>query len=315
MRISERIHAAWREVEDILTAATGPILIAASALAAADIFSNHAFSSQYPWIPAAWAVARAVAVTIWLGIAWEFYLTGRERGAGGWWLLLALALFGVDLQTALLFAIQDEHLATVGSIPLVTIPAVYWAFEQAVLGVVLIAVHRSIDHNTQATHHAATGVTQRAPARLTAQAAPDVAVIERPAPVARRAYLASQPAPITMQTDEDDEDVGMALEMVSDEQGMTRHTPKEQRQQRRDAGRLTPTAELRAQKLVDELLRRQRADENKMTLDDIEDFLDVSRGTAVKDRQEAYRQLGWPMPGAKNKKPAKRPRKRPSFEV
>ena len=313
MRISERIHAAWREVEDILTAATGPILIAASALAAADIFSNHAFSSQYPWIPAAWAVARALAVTIWLGIAWEFYLTGRERGAGGWWLLLALALFGVDLQTALLFAIQDEHLATVGSIPLVTIPAVYWAFEQAVLGVVLIAVHRSIDHNTQAAHqatrHAATGVTQRAPARLTAQAAPDAqvaAVIERSAPVARRAYLASQPAPITMQ---DDEDVGMTLELVSDEPDAslsrqpTGQGSGQPRKRRRDAGSRGGAAEERVTRLMEELRTRPA-----MTIDDVEDFLNVSRGTAVQDRREARRRLD-------AESTSKRPRKRPSSEV
>ena len=312
MRISERIHAAWREVEDILTAATGPILIAASALAAADIFSNHAFSSQYPWIPAAWAVARALAVTIWLGIAWEFYLTGRERGAGGWWLLLALALFGVDLQTALLFAIQDEHLATVGSIPLVTIPAVYWAFEQAVLGVVLIAVHRSIDHNTQAAHqatrHAATGVTQRAPARLTAQAAPDAqvaAVIERSAPVARRAYLASQPAPITMQTEQDDEDVGMTLELVSDKDtsGLSRQPTGQPRKRRRDAGSRGGAAEERVTRLMEELRTRPA-----MTIDDVEDFLNVSRGTAVQDRREARRRLD-------AESTSKRPRKRPSSEV
>ena len=312
MRISERIHAAWREVEDILTAATGPILIAASALAAADIFSNHAFSSQYPWIPAAWAVARALAVTIWLGIAWEFYLTGRERGAGGWWLLLALALFGVDLQTALLFAIQDEHLATVGSIPLVTIPAVYWAFEQAVLGVVLIAVHRSIDHNTQAAHqatrHAATGVTQLAPARLTAQAAPDAqvaAVIERSAPVARRAYLASQPAPITMQTEQDDEDVGMTLELVSDEPdaSLSRQPTGQPRKRRRDAGSRGGAAEERVTRLMEELRTRPA-----MTIDDVEDFLNVSRGTAVQDRREARRRLD-------AESTSKRPRKRPSSEV
>lgn len=302
MRISERIHAVWREVEDILTAATGPILIAASALAAADIFSNHAFSSQYPWIPAAWAVARALAVTIWLGIAWEFYLTGRERGAGGWWLLLALALFGVDLQTALLFAIQDEHLATVGSIPLVTIPAVYWAFEQAVLGVVLIAVHRSIDHNTQQlqTRRTASEVTSLAPARHNLQAAQEsTAVIERPAPVARRAYLASQPAPIT--TDEDmREDVGMRLELVSDEQeSQETGLSRQPRKRRRDAGSRGGAAEGRVTRLMGELRTRPA-----MTIEDVEEFLNVSRGTAVQDRREARRRLD-------EEKPVKRSRKRP----
>jgi hypothetical protein len=311
MRISERIHAAWREVEDILTAATGPILIAASALAAADIFSNHVFSNQYPWIPAAWAAARALAVTIWLGIAWEFYLTGRERGAGGWWLILALALFGVDLQTALLFAIQDEHLATVGSIPLVTIPAVYWAFEQAVLGVVLIAVHRSIDHNTQQTRHAETQVTVRQPARLNLQATPPDVVIERPAPVARRAYLASQPAPITT---EEDAEAGMTLEFVTDEQeaaepGLSRQsrTRTQARKRRRDAGSRGGAAEDRVTRLLGELRVRPA-----MTIDDVEEFLNVSRGTAVQDRREARRRLD---AESASKRPHKRPQQRPPSEV
>lgn len=296
MNISARIRNLWREVEDILTAATGPILILASALAAADIFSNHVFSDHYTWIPAAWAVARALAVTIWLGIAWEFYLQARTRGGGGWWLLLALALFGVDLQTALLFAIEDEHLATVGGIPLVTIPAVYWAFEQAVLGVVLIAVHRAVDHQTHQS------VTELAPARLNTQPASEAVVAgqeEGPgvlrggAPSARRADWRGPLTPLISEDERDVVDLSSFV-TVSDEEkpqsarrgGMTGHTGKSGKQ-RRDVGRQSAEVDLRKRRIVREMLSRLE-DGAVMTIEDVADFTGMSRGTSVSDRAGAF---------------------------
>lgn len=285
MKISSVIHNFWREVEDIMTAATGPVLIVASAIAAADIFSNHVFSAQFTWIPAAWALARALAVTAWLAIAFDFYLRARAQGGGGWWLLLSLALFAVDLQTALLFAIEDEHIAAVGTIPLVTIPAMYWAFEQAILGVVLIAVHRAIDHQTHSLE-IARAVTIPAALRPEPQEPTVVA-----SAVARRAYW-------------DGPATGM-LELVSDEEAgrepteqrehLTRQTPRKAsakgatgdgRKRRRDSGRQSGDKERRIQRLVAQL----RRDPN-MTIEDVADYLDVSRGTAVTDRAEAKRRL------------------------
>lgn len=301
MKISRIIRNLWREVEDILTAATGPILIVASAMAAADIFSNHVFSNQYTWIPAAWAVARALAVTIWLGIAWEFYLRARgQEGGGGWWLLLALALFAVDLQTALLFAIEDEHIATVGTIPLVTIPPMYWAFEQAILGVVLIAVHRAVDHQTHTPAAAAATpavVTALAPVRQNTQPIEDgSAILRREAPVGpltRRAYWDGPRAPLTT-----DEGTSGMYELVSTEDqgeqepGLTRQTPRTTgrrmsgRPRRRDAGSESSAKEQRVQRLMAQL----RVDPG-MTIEEVAEFLDVSRGTAVTDRREAKQRL------------------------
>lgn len=283
MKISNVIHNFWREVEDVMTAATGPVLIVASAIAAADIFSNHVFSTQFTWIPAAWAVARALAVTAWLAIAFDFYLRARAQGGGGWWLLLSLALFAVDLQTALLFAIEDEHIAAVGTIPLVTIPAMYWAFEQAILGVVLIAVHRAIDHQT---HDAA----QLALSRAVTVPAPARSDVQEPAVSAAIAHRAYWDGPATG-----------VLELVSDEPGkagkerLTRQTPRKgrakstedgSRKRRRDSGRQSGDKERRIMRLMEQLRR-----DPEMTIEDVAEYLDVSRGTAVTDRQEAKRRL------------------------
>ena len=309
MNISARIHSLWQEFENILTAATGPILILASALAAADIFSNHVFSNQYTWIPAAWAAARALAVTMWLGIAFDFYLTAHRRGdASGWWLLLSLALFAVDLQTALLFAIEDEHITAAGAIPLVTIPAMDWAFEQAVLGVVLIAVHRAVIHQTaSATAQLSVASVARAvtvPTLVRPTTQPDDEAPERVTErvgverVARRAYWDGPVSPLIRDSSEDPEE-GVRMELVSDEhapdeqaQRLTRQTRKPSKKpvQRRDAGQVSPEIQRRRRRLLAEM-RRQIQAGYVMTIEDVADYLGKSRGTAVNDRQEALRML------------------------
>ena len=294
MAISKTIHAKWREVEDIATAATGPTLIVASIVAATDVFSNGALSLHAQWLPLAWAAARAAAVTMWLGIAFDFYLKNKS----GWWLLLALALFGVDLQTALLFAIQDEHLRDVGTIPFVTIPAIYWVFEQAILGVVLIAVHRAVVYQTHAAAQLTIAHAVTVPALVRPTTQPDdeagMAGAKR---IARRAYWDGPYAPVSSED-------GVRMELVTDEQSdrPTEHPKKELTRQtrakgagkgdgrrkprRRDAGRETPAKEQRIVKLMAQL-RRDPA----MTIEDVAEYLDVSRGTAVTDRAEAKRRL------------------------
>lgn len=291
MAISKTIHAKWREVEDIATAATGPTLIVASIVAATDVFSNGALSLHAQWLPLAWAAARAAAVTMWLGIAFDFYLKRKS----GWWLLMSGALFGVDLQTALLFAIQDEHLRDVGTIPLVTIPAIYWVFEQAILGVVLIAVHRAVVHQTHAAQFTelARAVTVPALVRPTTQPDDEVPGSVGAGRVARRAYWDGPYTPLASEE-------GVRMELVIDErperreQGLTRQTGKtsgrtgdgRRKGRRRDAGRETPAKEQRIVKLMAQL-----RDDPTMTIEEVAEFLDVSRGTAVTDRAEAKRRL------------------------
>jgi hypothetical protein len=294
MGISTNIHEKWREIEDIATAATGPTLIVASIAAATDVFSNGALSLHAQWLPLAWAAARAAAVTMWLGISFDFYLQNKS----GWWLIMSGALFGVDLQTALLFAIQDEHLRDVGTIPLVTIPAMYWVFEQAILGVVLIAVHRAVIHQTAsataplpvaAVASIARAVTVPALIRPTTQPddeAPGRVGAER---VARRAYWDGPVSPLMS-------DEGVRMELVSDEQApderLTRQTRKPGKKgvQRRDAGQVSPEIQRRRRRLLAEM-RRQIQAEHVMTIEDVMEYLNKSRGTAVNDRQQALQWL------------------------
>lgn len=281
MAISKTIHAKWREVEDIATAATGPTLIVASIVAATDVFSNGALSLHAQWLPLAWAAARAAAVTMWLGIAFDFYLKQKS----GWWLIMSVALFGVDLQTALLFAIQDEHLRDVGTIPLVTIPAIYWVFEQAILGVVLIAVHRAVIYQTHTAQLAEITHTVTVPALVRPHTQPDA---ELPGRVARQAYWDGPVAPLTADLTADREGGRMQLVTNERDERLTRQTSKGRKKagQRRDAGRVSPEVGRRRRRLMGEI-RRQLAQDHVMTIEDAADYLNMSRGTAVTDRQKA----------------------------
>lgn len=287
MKLSTRIHEGWREAEDVVTAATGPLLILASIIATADIFSNHAFSLRMTWLPVVWALSRAAATVIWLGVAFGFYLDARRRGESSfWWLVLALMMFTVDLQTGLLFASQIEHISNAGELAILNMPTIDWVLETGFLGVILIAVHRAVEHQT---HSDLAPVTQPFPERHSLQPVDEAAGMRsRGAPTAQRAYYTGPIAPLMM----DDEDNGM-LELVSDEdepRGLTRQTPR-RRRPRRDAGSESSAKEQRIQRLMAQLRLTPR-----MTIDDVVDFLNVSRGTAVTDRREAKQRLAQKRP-------------------
>lgn len=146
--ISEGLWAIWNEIERILTAATGPLLILASMVAAADIFSHGALSFRVAWLPLAWAGARAAAVTIWLGVSYDQFLDQRHRGESGvGWFALAAVLFFVDLQTGILFGVESEHIANAGALAQLNLSPIGWLIETGLLTVLLIPVHRAIEFN------------------------------------------------------------------------------------------------------------------------------------------------------------------------
>lgn len=179
MPLSVSIRRAWHEAEDVVTAATGPLLIVSSAIGAADIFANQTFSHAVPQLPAVWAIARALAVTLWLGVAFDYFLETRAFG----WFVLSMALFAVDLQTAALFAFQVAHISDLGEWAFLQIPAADWVIEQATLGVVLIAVQRAITHKTeraQGIRRDLLGVTAAPVVRVPESAGAAFQVIERP---------------------------------------------------------------------------------------------------------------------------------------
>lgn len=174
MSLSGQVHRLWHETENILTAATGPLLIVSSAISTSDIFANQTFSHAIPQLPAIWAIARALAVTLWLGVAWEHYLEALRRHVPSFgWFLLSLILFAVDVQTATLFAFEAEHISNLGELAILQIPPIDWAVEQAVLGVILIAVHRTIIHTAQHAGEAA-AVAAESPAPPSAPVAQPV---------------------------------------------------------------------------------------------------------------------------------------------
>lgn len=67
--------------------------------------------------------------------------------------------------------------------------------------------------------------------------------------------------------------------------GLTRQPPR-RRRPRRDAGSESSAKEQRIQRLMAQLRLTPR-----MTIDDVVEFLEVSRGTAVTDRREAKQRL------------------------
>ena len=179
--ISAGLHAIWSEIERVLTAATGPLLILASMVAAADIFSHGALSFHAAWLPLAWAGARAAAVTIWLGVSYDQFLEARHKGESGiGWFTLAAVLFFVDLQTGILFGVDSEHIANVGALAQLNLSPLGWLIETGLLTVLLIPVHRAIQFNQK---HESQPETQPTP-----QATPQPPIMFSAPPVAAPAF-------------------------------------------------------------------------------------------------------------------------------
>lgn len=297
MTLSSMIRAFWREVEDVLTAATGPLLIVSSAVSTSDIFSNQTFSGQLHWLPAVWAIARALAVTMWLGVAFEYYLNARSRQKSGfWWFTLSMILFVVDLQTATLFAFQAEHISNLGEWALLKIPAIDWAIEQAVLGVILIAVHRAVIHQKAEKSPAVANPTGpigfsspplATPAVYYGMVNPPTQPMQGYSQGYPQGFSQGHPAPVTGYTDTSPSLPVMAPPAPSSEAPAAPVA----RPRRIDSGQQSATKEQRIQ-----LLAGWLRDDPRMSITDCQRALEargftISRATVSEDRRLAHERL------------------------
>lgn len=281
--ISAGLHAIWAEIEKVLTAATGPLLILSAMVGAADIFSHGALTLQAAWLPLAWAAARAVAVTIWLGVACDQFLEARHRGDSGvGWFSLAAILFFVDLQTTILFGAGYEHVANMGDLTPLNLSPLGWLMETALLTVLLIPMHRAIEFNR--THTARSAVAPVAPV------APEPPIMFSAPPVAARAfyYPSAQPSmPSASQVTSYPNYPADAIPMESFGAPAPATRPR-----RSDSGHGSAEKARRVALLVAWL-----RDDPGMSITDCEAALElqgfqVSRSTVTSDRREALVRLG-----------------------
>lgn len=271
--ISSSIRAFWLECERVMTGAAGPILIISSILQMADTFSGHRISADVSWLSLAWAVARAVGVTVWVRPSIHHLLTDREQGKPGTgWALLALGLSIVDIQGLLLYGAYSQHLPLVGLLGILDPGPYGWLIEVGLLGAILIIVHAVVDF------YEAREVSTAAPTQPVQPTQPaQMTQVEAPLPPVAAAAFYPFP-PQTRITGYDTPSYTNYGGAAPASQGS--HS------RRRDAGR---PVENKAQRI--ERIMAALREEPNLTKREIAARFSISEATAYNDSREARRRL------------------------